>query len=59
MRTIKPGKYRRTWAGYTVNVEVFECDGVLLERGPTGVESAVESMPDAIYEPRSVKDSAS
>lgn len=42
------GRYRREWAGYTVDVEIRKkADGSLEEVAPSGLCSDPASMPDA------------
>lgn len=49
---LAPGWYRRTWAGYTVLVEIRRsADGALEEVAPSGLVSDPASMPDAEWSP--------
>jgi len=49
---LTPGQYLRTWAGYTIPVEIrrFSAGGPLHEIAPSGNISAPSTMPDATWE---------
>ena len=51
IKDLTPGHYLRTWAGYTVPVEIRSINGELVEITPTGMRSHPSSMPDAVYSP--------
>jgi len=48
---LTPGRYRRTWGGYTIEVDVQSSRGRLVETAPSGFQSDPMTMPDAVYEP--------
>ena len=43
--------YWRTWAGYQVQVEIWQCGANLMELTPSGNVVDPSDMPDATYEP--------
>ena len=56
---LTPGKYLRTWAGYTIPVEIRRCSdgGPLHEIAPSGNISDPDTMPDATWEKSMCDDS--
>ena len=48
---MKPGRYLRTWGGYTIPVTVRFLGGLLVAIMPSGFHEPVSHTPDATWAP--------
>ena len=51
IKNLIPGRYHRTWAGYTIEVELRFIGRTLVEIAPSGLMTYPETMPDAVWAP--------
>lgn len=51
IHTMKPGRYLRTWGGYTIPVTVRFLGGLLVAIMPSGFHEPVSHTPDATWAP--------